>query len=213
MPATPRILLLFMIVMISAHGILAQKVTVTTSSAKQVTTTTITEPGIYKLAGLFKAAHTVAVVKIMSGDTEHYDCAVYKAQVVKSFKGAAEGETVYFGPYVGNRLGWEYIEFLRNVSKPMVPKSTSSPGYGTIRYAEEFNEGYSSMETSYECVFDGKEIAQQCDYGVRVCTDYILLPKSTPTFPPITEDTPFGCRWVRKTVFISLPEKLGGARK
>jgi hypothetical protein len=50
------------------------------------------------------------------------------------------------------------------------------------------------MVTSFECVFDEKDIAQQCDNGVRVCTDYIKLPKSMPTFPPITEETDFGCR-------------------
>lgn len=60
------------------------------------------------------------------------------------------------------------------------------------------------METSYEFVFDGKAIAEHCDYAVRVCTDYIALPESLPTFPPITEDTLFGCLWVRKEAFISL---------
>ena len=141
-------------------------------------------------------------------DTEAYSTAVYKAEVVKSFKGAATGEIVYFGPYVGERLGWEYIVFLRNASEPIKPKTTQNAGYGTIRYAEVFNEGYSSMETSYECVFDGREPAQKCDYGVRVCTDYIKLPSATPTFPPVTEDTPFGCRAVRKSAFISLLEAL-----
>ncbi len=69
------------------------------------------------------------------------------------------------------------------------------------------------MEISYECVFDGKDIAQRCDYGVRVCTDYIKLPKSMPTFPPMTEETPFGCRWVRKSVFLSLLDTLANPRK
>ena len=87
------------------------------------------------------------------------------------------GEAVYFGPYVGTRLGSEYIVFLHKVFKPIVPR-TSGGGYGTIQYLEVFNEGYSSMETSYECVFSGRDIAQKCDYGVRVCTDYIKLPKS-----------------------------------
>jgi len=49
-----------------------------------------------------------------------------------------------------------------------------------------------------------KEIAQKCDYGVRVCTEYIKLPQSMPAFPPEANDPPFGCRWVRKAVFISL---------
>jgi hypothetical protein len=117
------------------------------------------------------------------------------------------------GPYVGERLGREYIVFLRSVRKTLTRKATSSPGYGTIHYAEIFNEGYTSMGTSYECVFDGKDIAEKCDYGVRVCTDYITLPKSTPTFPPETEEPPFGCRWLRKAVFISLLDAIGNPMK
>jgi hypothetical protein len=182
-------------------------------SAQQSREVTITEPGIYELAGLFKQADTVALVKVVSGDTEAYSVAIYKAEVVKSFKGAAARATVYFGPYVGERLGWEYILFLRNVPNPITPKTTSGAGYGTIHYAEVFNEGYTSMMTSYECVFDGRDTAQKCDYGVRVCTDYIKLPKATPTFPPVAEQTPFGCRWVRKTVFTSLLEELSNQRK
>ncbi len=181
--------------------------------AQQEKEITIVEPGVIKLADLFKMAHTVALVKVVSGDTENYTTAVYKAEVVRSFKGAAVGETVYFGPYVGVRLGWEYILFLHSLAKPLPSKTTSNASYGTVHYSEVFNEGYSSMESSYECVFDGREIAEQCDYGVRVCTDYIVLPKSLPTFPPMTEETPFGCRWVRKEAFISVLGTLRESRK
>jgi hypothetical protein len=38
------------------------------------------------------------------------------------------------------------------------------------------------METSYQCIFDGSDTSQKCDYGVRVCTDYIKLPSAMPTF-------------------------------
>jgi hypothetical protein len=174
---------------------------------------TLTEPGVYELGELFKFADTVALVKIISGDTETYGVSVYKAGIVKSFKGAAAGETVYFGPYVGTRLGWEYIVFLRNVPNTITPKEVSSAGYGAIHYSEIFNEGYTSMESSYECVFNGKDIAQKCDDGVRVCTDYIKLPKSILTFPSKTEEPAFGCRWVRKTAFISLLDALRNAKK
>jgi hypothetical protein len=174
---------------------------------------TVTEPSVINLASLFKQADTVALVKVVSGDAENYRIAVYKADVIKSFKGAVAGETIYFGPYAGERIGWEYILFLRNVTQPLAPKTASSVSFGMVRYSEVFNEGYSSMMTSYECVFDGKTIAEQCDDGVRVCTDYIVLPKSTPTFPPMTEDTRFGCRWVRKQVFISLVGTLNDSKK
>ena len=169
---------------------------------------TITEPGIYSLKSLFQHSDTVAVVKVISGDTESYETAVYKGQVINSFKGASPGETIYFGPFIGERLGWEYILFLRNKPDAITPKTKSSGSYGKVRFAEIFDQGYSSMETSYQCVFDGAEIRQQCDYGIRVCTNYIKLPKNTRTFPPERNDTPFGCRWVRKASFLSLLEKL-----
>ncbi len=182
--------------------------------AQQSNRVTITEPSVITLTNLYRQADTVAVVKIVSGDAENYRFAVYKAEVVKSFKGAATGETVYFGPYLGERIGWEYILFLRNVIQPVAPKTTSNVSYGTIRYSEVFDEGYSSMIISYKCVFDGKTIAEQCDYGVRVCTDYIVLPKSTPTSQPMKkDDAPFGCLWVRKQAFISLLGTLAESRK
>jgi len=174
---------------------------------------TITEPGVYKIIDLFKAADVVALVKIVSGDTESYDHTVYKGEVIQSFKGMPRGAAIYFGPFVGEKLGWEYVLFLRNATKPITPKTTATASYGTVRYSEVFNEGYSSMETSYACVFDGNEIAQKCDYGVRVCTDYIKLPESMPAFPPKDNDPPFGCRWVRKTVFISLLDTLANPKK
>jgi hypothetical protein len=171
------------------------------------------EPGIYQLSSLYKHADTVALVKIAAGDSEAYSTAVYKAEVVKSFKGASVGQTIFFGPYLGERLGWEYVLFLQGVTKNIMPKATSSGGFGVIHYSEVFDEGYSSMETSYECIFDGKEISQKCDYGVRVCTDYIKLPKSMQAFPPESNDPPFGCRWVRKAAFLSYLESLTEGEK
>jgi hypothetical protein len=172
-------------------------------------TVTIEEPGIYKLQDLYKKADIVALVKILSGDTEHYDVTVYKAEVVEGFKGAAAKQIVYFGPFIGKRLGWEYVDFLRSEKKPLTPNTTPGANYGVVSYAAVFNQGYTSMETDYQCVFNGKETQEQCDYGVRVCTDYILLPKSTPVSPPMSETTAFGCRWVRKTTFLSLLRSLG----
>ena len=174
-------------------------------STRQVT---ISEPGIYQLSALFKRANIVASVKVLAGDTESYSEAVCKAEVLKSFKGASSGETVYFGPCVGQRLGWEYIVFLLDAPDAITPKVPAA-SYGKVRYARVFDDGYSQMESSYACVFDGQEIAQKCDYGVRVCTDYIKLPKSIRAFPPKSNDPPFGCRWVRKDVFVSLLNALG----
>src|SRR2546425_9911367 len=112
---------------------------------------TITEPGVYAIGDLFKAADVVALVKIVSGDTESYDHTVYKGEVIQSFKGMPRGATVYFGPFVGEKLGLEYVLFLRNVTKPITPKTTATASYGAVPYSEVFNEGYSSMLTSYAC--------------------------------------------------------------
>ena len=188
-------------------------VLVSALASAQSQVVTITEPGVYEISGLFKGADVVALVKVVSGDTESYDHTVYKGEVIQSFKGMPRGATLYFGPFVGEKLGWEYVLFLRNVTKPITPKTTATASYGTVPYWEVFNEGYSSMETSYACVFDGKEIAQKCDYGVRVCTDYIKLPRSIPAFPPERNDPPFGCRWVRKGIFISLLDTLANPKK
>lgn len=181
---------------------------VTSAQSREVT---VTEPGVYKIRDLFKAADIVAIVKVLSGDTENYEHAVYKGEVVQSFKGPSSGAIVYFGPFIGEKLGWEYFLFLRNAAKPFAPKTTASASYGTIQYSEIFDQGYSSMESSYECVFDGKEIAQHCDYGVRVCSDYIKLPQSISLFPK-EDDPPFGCRWARKTAFVSLLDTLAAPK-
>lgn len=169
---------------------------------------TITEPGIIALDQLYKMSDVVAVVHILSGDTENYERAIYKTEVIQNFKGATSKEVLYFGPYVGEKLGMDVLVFLKAAAEPVVPKSKTSTSYGTVKYFEVFNEGYSRMEIDYRCIFGGKDTDQECDYGVRVCTDYITLPKGMNTSPPMREDTPFGCRWVRKSKFILMLEKI-----
>jgi len=147
MVETARVFVFVAIVEICSHLAVAQR------SQAQITANgaTISEPGVYQLAELFKHCDIVASVKIVSGDTEHYDGAVYKAEVVKSFKGSSVGETIYFGRYVGERLGWEYFVFLQD-GDAVVPKGGSDVSYGKVRYSRVFNEGYSSMETAYKCI-------------------------------------------------------------
>ena len=182
-------------------------VTVAHSQETKTTSVDIVEPAVYDLAELFKVADVVALVNVRSGDAEHYDSAVYKAEVIRSFKGVKAGDIIYFGPFIGTKIGDEYILFLKNSKESLAPKSAASP-YGVVVFHYVFDEGYSSMEKSYECAFKGKEIAQECDYGIRVCTDYIKLPRNTETAPPLDEGTPFGCRRVRLSVFEPLLERL-----
>ena len=185
-----------------SNSILGQSATVKAEPATAVIANS--EPGTLKLEQLFKLADVVAVVRVVSGDTENYKTAIYKAVVVNSFKGTTDGQTLYYGPYEGGKLGWEYVVFLHSVKEPAVPKDAKNPAYGTVKYFEVFNQGYSSMESSYACVFDERTINDQCDFSVRVCTDYVVLPTGTPVFPSMDEHIPFGCRWVRKTKFLSL---------
>src|SRR5215467_9499730 len=169
--------------------------------------TTITEPAPVKVEELFKQADLVAVVRVVSGDAEHYPCAVYKAKVLQAFKGTDEGSTVYFGPFVGYGVGEELLVFLRHSQKGIEPNQNAadpSLNYGPISsFYLAMYQGYGTLHIEYECVFDGKEIAQQCDYGVRVNTHQVMLPKTIKTFPSSTkgafsEET----NWVRKSVFV-----------
>ena len=64
------------------------------------------------LDDLWSRARFVGIVQIVSGTSEGYDGAVYKAQVVQSLKGDDLGDIIYFGPYVGTRVGWKYFVFL-----------------------------------------------------------------------------------------------------
>jgi hypothetical protein len=191
----------WLFIVISGPTFTAQSaITITTASPQsQEKTITTTEPGIAKLAAIFQSADIVALVKITSGDTESYEGAVYKSKVIKNFKGTKDGEDIYFGPFWGQRLGWEYVVFLLKGNKPLSPISTAQGGYGTIPYSKIFMEGYTAMESSYECVFPG---SNSCDYAVRVCTDYVRLPKTVHVYPA-KEGMPFGCGWARKSVFLS----------
>ena len=175
-----------------------------TTTRSGTETVTITEPSRIKLADLFKFADVVAVVRIVSGDTENYEVPIYKAVVVKSFKGTSEGATMYFGPFLGERLGFEYTLFLRDLKHSAAPKSGPTVAFGKVNYLEVFNQGYSSMENSYECVFDERDTGPSCDDGVRVCTDYIVLPKGTRAYTSEKDEPPFGCRWVRRSRFMYL---------
>ena len=110
-------------------------------------TITHSEPGILSVERLYASADKVVIVETTSGDNENYDQPLYKAKVLKSFKGSASGETIFFGPYVGTKVGWSYLLFLRTVKNPISPK-TKATAYGTVSYSNVFNEGYSSMEIS-----------------------------------------------------------------
>ena len=180
--------------------------------------TTISEPARVKVEELLKQADLVAIVRILSGDTEHYPQAVYKAEVLQPFKGAEKGAILYFGPFIGYGLGKELLVFLRHSEKGIEPEpraTISGLSYGSIlSFYLVMYDGYSALRIDYDCVFDGQETAERCDYGIRVNTFQLVLPKSVRTYPSSTtgsfsEDT----KWVRKTVFIAYLQKLSNSDK
>lgn len=160
------------------------------------------EPSIYTLADLFSHADKVVLAQIIAGDSETYDIPLYKAHVIQAFKGASNGDTFFFGPYTGVQIGSQYFLFLENAPTPIAPKSKPGAGFGVVPYLQVFDEGYSSMQSGYQCVFPGAGPEQQCANAVRVCTDYIKLPKALATFTR-EPNPPFGCQWVRKDAFTT----------
>jgi hypothetical protein len=173
---------------------------------------TITEPGIYTLAQLYKAADTVAIVEITAGDGESYASAVYKGKVTTAFKGASEGQTIFFGPFTRQELGGQYVVFLKKQKEPLAPNKGAT-AFGIVPYTVDFDQGFTEMRTDYECVFRPTKPGDLgCDYAVRVCTDFIKLPKGTPISTYEDNDTS-GCRYVRKPIFLSLLDELKGAQR
>ncbi len=53
-------------------------------------------------------------------------------------------------------------------------------------------------------MFDGKEISEHCDYGIRISADRLILPKGIKTFPRDKYDVAFGEQWVRRDSFLPL---------
>lgn len=171
---------------------------------------TITEPGIYTLAQLYKAADVVAIVEITAGDAESYTSAVYKGRIIAAFKGGLEGQFIFFGPFARQELGGQYVVFLKKQKEPLAPKAGAT-GFGSVPYAVDFVQGFTEMRTGYECVFDPTKSGDLgCDYAVRVCTDFIKLPKKIP-ISTYEDNATSGCKYVRKSIFISLLEDLKSA--
>jgi hypothetical protein len=182
------------------------------AAQQQQMTVTITEPAPVKAEKLFKHAELVADVRILSGDTEHYPRTVYKSEVLRPFKGVSKGAVIYFGPFVGYGLGEELIVFLDRSPERLKPYKNIESGlsYGQIpSFYVVMYQGYAALQVKYDCLFDGAESAQRCDYGVRVNTYQLRLPRSVKTFPSsargaFSENT----NWVRKSEFVAYLERL-----
>jgi hypothetical protein len=169
----------------------------------------ISEPATVNIVGLFKQADLVAVIRILSGDSEHYATTVYKAEVVTAFKGAHSGEKLYFGPFISYGVGSEYLAFLRRSDVGLNPApATEGSGlhYGAIgRLFRVMYEGYSIMPIEYVCVFEGKEPSEQCADAIKVNAHQVRLPRALRTYPaePAADLSGSDEKWVKKEALLS----------
>jgi len=161
------------------------------------------------LADLFAQADQVAVVKVVAGDSEHYGRTVYKSVVESAYKGTSERKIIYFGPYDGTRIGWKYVVFLKKGAAE-TPKTNDTLSFGSIEsVSREMYEGYGTLPVDYECVFDGAAVGQQCDYGVQLNPEQVVLPKLVKTFPKGDAGAVTNYKkWVRESALNSQLEAL-----
>jgi len=173
-------------------------------------TVEIFEYGPVGIKDLYKAADLVAVLRILSGDTEHYSTAVYKAEVQKTYKGTKDGAVLYFGPFIGYKLGNEYVAFLSKFTDKLVPKALPGLSYGIMDSSYRImNDGDGVMPLGYACVFDEKADREHCDYGVKIDTYHVSLPHQIKTFPVESEDEGgSNKKWVRRDSFLSLLDSI-----
>jgi hypothetical protein len=185
---------------------------------RKTETVTISEPGTVSLASLFAQSDIVAFVKIHSGDAETYKLTLYEAEVLDSYKGAKEKETIYFAPFIGYGVGQEYLVFLKKTDKRIGEqidervKPNRSPYDANHNYYRVMYDGYSVMPVSYECFFDGKD-SDKCAYGVEFNTYQVELPATLKTFPKDVGEFSPDKKWVRRDAVKAALANLKNNRK
>jgi hypothetical protein len=171
-------------------------------------------------ADLFSRSDEVAMVQIVSGETEAYQYSVSdstpwpvcKLKVVDAFKGGRSGDIIFLAPCAGMELDGRYILFLETANALSPKPGFGQSSYGVLVHPKRVvDAGYGSMHVEYTCVFDGHVPDDSCDYGVELNPAQILLPKSLQTFPksPATAETNYK-RWVRQKTFVALLHTFAG---
>jgi hypothetical protein len=189
--------------------------------AQQEKTVTITtsDPAPTTFLQLFEQADLVAIIKIQSGDAENYKYTIYKAVVTEVFKGTSGESTIYFGPFIGYAVGGEYLVFLKKTPQKITElvleanNSEAIPYKSQQSYYQIMYDGYSVMPINYVCVFDGKEIHDRCDYGVKFNIEQVNLPNKIKVFPTdLDEGSSIASKWVRKNEIVKLLRSLQSSK-
>jgi len=175
------------------------------------------DPAPIKIADLFKQADVVAVVRVLSGDSENYRVTVYKAVIVIALKGVQRDQKLYFGPFISYGVGSDYLAFLRRSDGELdVTEKADRPGldYGPIKpFYRVMYDGYSIMPFKYVWAFEGKETSERCDNGVKINTFQVRLPKTLRTYPPEPDDvSATDKKWVRASALMSLLDTFRNAK-
>lgn len=185
--------------------------------SKVVKSVTISEPASVSIETLFTQADLVAFVQIRSGDAENYKAALYKATVLKAYKGAHKADTIYFTPFISYGLGSEYLVFLKNDNKhigDIIGDSvdrTRLPYDPTLSILRIMYEGYSVMRVSYECVFDGP-ISEGCDDAVKFNVDQVTLPRKVKAVPTRVNGNSDANKYIRKKELEMLLNTIRGSK-
>ena len=171
------------------------------------------------LENLYKEADFVAFIKILSGDAEHYDGAIYKAEVLKAYKGTKEKEIIYFGEFISYRIGNEYLAFFKKTDKILGQQIDKDVESGTAPYDSKqgffriMYAGYSIMPVGFECLFDGKG-TDKCDYGIQLNIKQVIVPSALKTFPEESNTTLLSDKkWVKRTALETSLENLTGKNR
>jgi hypothetical protein len=166
------------------------------------------------LENLYKQADFVSFVKILSGDVEHYNGAIYKAEVLKAYKGAKEKEIIYFGEFISYGIGSEYLAFFNKADKTIGQlidedvKNSSAPYNAKQSFFRIMYAGYSIMPVGFECLFDVKNKHNKCDYGIQLNVRQVKIPSALNAFLEETDTVAPDERWVRRTAIENTLEDL-----
>jgi len=204
-----RIFIFVTLVLFGASASIAQQ--------SKVITVTTSDPASVTLEDLFKEADLVAFIEVLSGDSENYEQVLYKARVIKGFKGVVAAEPIYFGPFTSYGIGSEYLVFLRKNSTTVGALASASAknmpllfDSSQITYGVMY-VGYSIMPVRFECVF---EKSNKCDYAVKFNAKQVRLPKELNQFnEEFDESGVSDRRFVKRKSIEAFLQKLGSASK